>query len=280
MGWQFTDDPVAYADRVWDLLAADPARHTVSLTVAAAARSGFRWSDAPMQFAWYDDGGSVRGAISLTPPHELVLADVPDGTVDELVAGLREQRTAVPGVNGEVSLVDRFVAAWTAGTPLRHRLTLRLRLFRLGALVPPDPPPPGSARAAGHDDLGVAVRWLGAFEAETGVVRTNIEAGARERLDDGRLWLWENDAGEPVALASRTATAAGVARVAPVYTPPEHRRRGFGAAVTAAITADALAHDAEHVVLFTDVDNPTANAIYQQIGFRPLGDRSTVHFHD
>ena len=280
MGWRFTDDPARYAEHVWDLLTADPASRTVELTVAAAARSGFRWSDDPMLFGWYEDGGDVRGAVSLTPPHELLLGVVPDGTLDDLIAGLRDQRAALPGVNGEVELVERFVAAWTAGTPLRHRVALRLRLFRLGTLVPPDPPPPGSARAATPDDLALAVRWLRAFEEETDVTRTNVEAGARERLDGNRLWLWETDSGEPVALAARTATAAGVARVAPVYTPPEHRRRGYGAAVTAAITADALERDAAHVVLFTDVENPTTNAIYQQIGFRPIGDRCTIHFSD
>src|SRR5262245_59696921 len=138
MSWCFTDDPVAYVDRVWDMLAADRARHTVSLTVAALVRDGFRWADDPMVFGWYEAGGEVRGAVSLTPPHELLLADVPDGTLDGLVSGLREVRAAVPGVNGEVDLADRFVAAWTAGSPLRHRVTLRLRLFRLGTLAPPD----------------------------------------------------------------------------------------------------------------------------------------------
>ena len=61
------------------------------------------------------------------------------------------------------------------------------------------------------------------------MTRTNVEGAARERIDADRLWLWEDEAGEPVALAARTATAAGVARIAPVYTPPEHRRRGYGA---------------------------------------------------
>src|SRR6185436_13518055 len=97
MSWRFTDDPVAYVERVWDLLAADPARHTVSLTVAALVRDGFRWSDDPMVFGWYEDGGEVRGAVSLTPPHELLLADVPDGTLGELVSGLREASAVVPG---------------------------------------------------------------------------------------------------------------------------------------------------------------------------------------
>jgi predicted GNAT family acetyltransferase len=280
MGWQFTDDPGVYADRAWNMLAADPAANTVALTVAAAARSGYRWSQDSMLFGWYEDGDDVRGAVSLTPPHELLLAVVPDGTLDSLIAGLREHRAALPGVNGEAGLVERFVAAWTADSPLRHRVFLRMRLFKLGTLAPPDPAPAGSARAATLDDLELAMRWLRGFEEETDVTRTNVEAGARERIGGGRLWFWEHPAGEPVALAARTATAAGVARIAPVYTPPEHRRRGYGAAITAACTADALARDAEHVVLFADSENPTTNAIYQQIGFRPIADSWTVHFHD
>jgi predicted GNAT family acetyltransferase len=80
------------------------------------------------------------------------------------------------------------------------------------------------------------------------------------------------------AIAARNRTAAGVARVAPVYTPPEQRRHGYGTAVTAACTRDALGQDAEHVVLFTDLANPTSNAIYQQIGYRPVRDQQVIHF--
>ena len=73
---------------------------------------------------------------------------------------------------------------------------------------------------------------------------------------------------------------AGVARIAPVYTPPEHRRHGYATAVTAACTADALARDAERVVLYTDLADPSANAMYQRIGFRPIGGRRVVQFAD
>lgn len=70
-------------------------------------------------------------------------------------------------------------------------------------------------------------------------------------------------------MAAVTAPANGVARVGPVYTPPAHRRRGHGSAVTAAATAAAISEGAEDVVLYTDLANPTSNAIYQAIGYRP-----------
>jgi predicted GNAT family acetyltransferase len=31
-------------------------------------------------------------------------------------------------------------------------------------------------------------------------------------------------------------------------------------------------------VLFTDLANPTSNAIYQRIGYRPMSDRRVVRF--
>jgi len=243
----------------------------VALTAIEAVRKGHRFSDEPMLFGWYDDG-EVRGAVSLTPPFELLLAVVPDDTVDALVAALRD--TELRGINGDPATAERFVAAWK---PERAEVAFEMRLYRLGELQLPASPP-GRARAADAGDAAVAARWLAAFEDDAGVMRTNVEAAARERIDDGRLWLWEDDAGTPVSLAARTATAAGVARIAPVYTPADQRRRGYGAAVTAACTADALARGADEVVLFTDLANPTSNSIYRSIGFRPIGDRRVVRF--
>ena len=84
----------------------------------------------------------------------------------------------------------------------------------------------------------------------------------------GRNYLWTDDHA-PVAMAAHSAPAAGVARVGPVYTPAPMRRHGFGAAVTAATTEAALSAGAAHVVLYTDLSNPTSNGIYQAIGYRP-----------
>jgi predicted GNAT family acetyltransferase len=269
VSWHLTDDIEVYAERAWELLARDAARQTVALTVIEAARSGHRWSDDPPLFGWYDDG-EVRGAVSWTPPYELLLAVVPEDTVAALAAALRG--VELPGVDGGEEVVDAFVAAWQ---PARSSVAFRMRLYRLGTLRPSSAP--GTARRAGDGELALVVRWLQAFEVDAGVHRTNVEPGARERIAGGRLWLWERD-GEPVALAARTAPAAGVSRIAPVYTPAEHRRRGYGAAVTAACTADALERDAEHVVLFTDLANPTSNSIYRQIGFDPVADYVVVRF--
>ncbi len=94
-----------------------------------------------------------------------------------------------------------------------------------------------------------------------------------DRLGHDGIVVWERENGTPVAMATLTRRVAGTVRVAFVYTPPEHRRRGYAAGVTAAAGDRALAAGAEAVALFTDVANPTTNALYQRLGYRPLGDR-------
>ena len=150
---------------------------------------------------------------------------------------------------------------------------MRTRLFRLRVLTPPDPMPPGSARLADIGDQDLLVDWTVAFSQETGAGDPGRAARAvADRLSHDGLMLWETD-GVPVATAGLTREVAGVVRVLSVYTPPAHRRRGYGGAVTTAVSRTALAAGALAVLLFTDLANPTSNALYQRLGYQPMGDR-------
>ena len=83
-------------------------------------------------------------------------------------------------------------------------------------------------------------------------------------------------------MTERGAQAQGGAHVRAVayvrVSSEEQRRHGYATAVTAACTGDALAREAQRVVLFTDLADPSANAMYQRIGFRPIGGRRVVQF--
>jgi predicted GNAT family acetyltransferase len=69
-----------------------------------------------------------------------------------------------------------------------------------------------------------------------------------------------------------------VSRIGLVYTPPEHRRRGFAAACTAGSTAAALDAGAETCVLYTQLTNPQSNAIYRRIGYRAVAEQIRYAF--
>ncbi|HET8930071.1 MAG TPA: GNAT family N-acetyltransferase [Acidimicrobiales bacterium] len=72
--------------------------------------------------------------------------------------------------------------------------------------------------------------------------------------------------------------AAGVARIGPVYTPPDLRGHGYAAGATAAAAAGALAAGAAQVMLYTDPSNPTSNALYARLGFAPDHDAVQIRF--
>jgi predicted GNAT family acetyltransferase len=87
--------------------------------------------------------------------------------------------------------------------------------------------------------------------------------------------------GQVVALAGHApivmTDGIAIGRVGPVYTPMEHRRRGFGSAVTAHVSYNLIEKGAR-VMLFTDAANLTSNAIYQAIGFRLVDDMVQMGF--
>jgi predicted GNAT family acetyltransferase len=73
-----------------------------------------------------------------------------------------------------------------------------------------------------------------------------------------------------VSLVGFNPPVAGVPRVGPVWTPPEHRRRGYAGAATAATCRMLLDRGARAVVLFADDANTTAVGVYTRLGFRPV----------
>jgi len=79
-------------------------------------------------------------------------------------------------------------------------------------------------------------------------------------------------------MAGASISSPRIARVGPVYTPPEHRRRGYATSLVAAWTAQLLGRGIHRCALFTDLANPTSNSIYQTVGYRPVADAVEIDF--
>ncbi|RFU36750.1 GNAT family N-acetyltransferase [Actinomadura logoneensis] len=272
-GWRFTGDPDAFDAAAGALLRADPARNTTHLTILDTLRhtGPHAYGTADPVFGWFG-GAEPVAAFLCTPTFPILLTAAPD----DAARALAETLTFDPsGVNAEPSAAAAFAAAWERRTGAVPWTLMQQRLYRLETLVPPRPTPPGAAGTARAADAPLVLGWLDEFTAEAGGAAP--VAVMEERLRTGCVVLWEVD-GEPVAMAGRTPALDGMSRVAPVYTRPAHRRRGYGAAVTAAVTRSALDAGVRHIVLFTDLSNPTSNGIYRAVGYRPVTDRLLLGF--
>jgi uncharacterized protein len=65
-----------------------------------------------------------------------------------------------------------------------------------------------------------------------------------------------------------------------VYTPPEHRRKGYASACVATLSQTLLNQGYKYCFLFTDLANPTSNHIYEAIGYQSVGDLSDYSFEN
>lgn len=276
-GWQLTDSVEEYANAAVAFLRERPAEHTVPLTVIENLRASYSSPRAPL-FGWWADGsGKVQGACLHTPPYNLLLTDLPGEATDALAAELHRRQWPLPGVLSYPDVASRFASTWVRLTGTTASTRREERLYRLAGVKAPDPLPSGEPRQATPDDRMLLTRWTDAFCREAGAIADDIPSAVGDRLSYGGLVLWEAG-GVPVAFAAHTRIVAGVARIGPVYSPAEQRRRGYGTAVTAAASTAALEAGASEVVLFTDRANPTSNSIYQRIGFQPLSDRLVLSF--
>lgn len=288
----FVDDADDFLGLAGGLLAARPVESTVVATVTARM-SGDAAAGRPAPDAfpvWWlvvrDERRAVVGAAMRTAPfapHPPYLLSMPGEAARELARVLHARGEQVGGVNGALPAVEDFASETARLTGGSFRVAEHTRLHELGQLVEPVPPP-GLARLARVDEVDQVLAWYDAFgrDAAEQAGRSEPHPGPEEdresilrRIDEGTVWVWEDETGRAVHLTGASTPMFGVSRIGPVYTPREARGHGHASATVAAVSRSLLDAGAR-VCLFTDQANPVSNAIYERLGFRPLVDQANI----
>jgi GNAT superfamily N-acetyltransferase len=258
----------AVLERVRELLLADEARHNLALGIlsTAVAHAGVY--------------GEVRGRGS---SETVTGSSAPRCKRRPQPRAGRRLHDDLPGVVGATPEVSRFARAWEARRGSSVALRMEQRIYALQELRPP-PPTDGAMRLADESDRELLIDWILAFAKETRGVGhpTDVESTGRTfeaRLvdADAGFGLWEV-AGHPVSLACFGGTTPSGIRVSAVHTPPEHRGRGYGSAVTAAVSQLNLDRGRRFCFLYMDLANPTSSSTYVRIGYEPVCDSRELAF--
>jgi GNAT superfamily N-acetyltransferase len=287
---ELTTDPAGFLAVAADQLAADPVVTTVVATVTSRYRDQRAAGELPPtdRPEWWavvrDEDGAIAGLAmrtARTPPHPMFLLPMADQAALALAAAVHGRGESVGGLNGSLpaALVCAGELARLQGGEVE--VAQHTRLFELGGLVPPVGVP-GSLRTATLADCDLAKEWVDRFMYDADVQagrdpeahgREEIEPeDLRRRIEAGTYWFWLDETGERVHLTGANPPAFGVARIGPVYTPPEQRRKGYAGAAVAEVSRIFLDAGAR-VCLYTDQANPTSNGVYQAIGYRPVVDQ-------
>lgn len=157
-------------------------------------------------------------------------------------------------------------------------------LFELGDLVEQEPVA-GRLRVAGSDDAELTLEWFSLFMDEadeqagrprgTSAHEVPRPEDIRQRIEQGCVWFWVDQAGERVHMTAANPPSLGVARIGQVFTPKPLRGRGYASAAVAEVSR--LIRDAgSRVCLFTDQANPTSKRINQALGYRRVVDMANL----
>ena len=278
------DDAAAFLAEAEPLLLADEARHNLILGIASTIRDSP--DHYPSRSLWLvRDEGEVAAAALRTPPYNLILAA--PRSDDALAALARGIAADLPGVVGAEPEAVGFADLWSQQTGLRARTNMRQGIYALEQVQPPSAVP-GSARVATADDRELALRWWIDFGEEVlhegGPGRDRAEATLDHRLSSpsAGILLWE-DGGEPVSFAGWGGPTPNGIRIGPVYTPPELRGRGYATALSAELSQRLLdgrlfEGGRRFCFLYTDLANPTSNAIYERIGYGRVAESAEIIF--
>ena len=269
-------DPQEFLRRAAPILA-DEARHNLILGIGNTL---LRAPDIYPEYRLFlvSDGGSVVCAALITVPYNLIVSDAVDpAAVTALAEWIASSGIRLPGTNGNQPTVGDFVAAWEQATGGAAMLNMEQGVFALSA-VQPVAGSPGRPRPGRPSDQKLLEIWMRRFVTEA-LPDEPYEADRMRKAIARRLsgegpnayWLWEHD-GDVVSWCGHgNPTGRGI-RIGPVYTPPEHRGRGYASALVAAQSRWLLDNGYEFCFLYTDLANPTSNAIYERIGYRQVAE--------
>jgi predicted GNAT family acetyltransferase len=240
-----------------------------------------RIKDAPCLKTVHDEQGLVLAAMMTAPRPIIVYGPRSDlgQAARVLVQDLVSEGWRIPGVRGPSEAATEVALAWTEITGQGHRLVQRTIAHELRQVLTPTPTE-GRLRPATEADGELVTRWAYGFDMDCHGYADWEEAAqvANMRIGDGDLYLWDlspANAGvktQPVSMAIKNRPTRHGTSISLVYTPPGFRRQGYAAACVSELSRLLLGTGYEFCALFADVANPTANHIYREMGYRPLGE--------
>ncbi len=278
------DDVHQFYNHVSAFLTAREAEHNLVLGVIRGVQIG-EYNEHPPYLACVEHDNRVVAVIVRTPPHNVLLSliDDPQHVIPMIVEDIRHEYTSLVGVSGAKLDARLFAEAWEAATGQPFQLSVKLRIYKLTEVIFPQNVV-GQMRWAREADFEMLVDWYIGFITDVGltittpdrapmIIRRFLDSDPKER----RLAIWEVD-GLPVSMAGYMGSTPNGMRIGAVYTPPEYRKKGYASACVAHLSQNILNMGKQFCFLFTDLDNPTSNRIYQDIGYQPISDVDEYRF--
>jgi GNAT superfamily N-acetyltransferase len=276
------DDTQAFLRLAGPLLERDEARNQLPLGIAGTLMARPDAYDVVHYWVVREGNEPVAAAVR-TEPFNLVLGDpLSEAALGSLLEAVVTDDPEVPGIVGNLPFVEPAAERLAAASGRSAERILSQGVYGLTA-VRDVARAPGGARPATTEDRAQILAWVRAFadeaipDPEEAFRRMERNLESRFGGEGGGFWLWQ-DRGEPVSLSGFSGPTPTGIRIGPVYTPSEHRKRGYATTLVADLSAWLLEQGHRACFLYTDLANPTSNRIYVEIGYERVCDAMEFTF--
>lgn len=278
MEWKVYTDSFEFSERLEPLLYENEEKYSLFLGILSQIGGG-RYDN--YYLALLEEQGEISVACLMTPPHplQIIIFKEDEGLENTIAQQLKREDFEIQGVIGDKPVAEKFAEAWLAETGATAELQMDEGLYRIESPVRGLEKSPGSWRIANKMDAELLEKWYLLFGEETGVGTPSAkEASVKiaQFLDDKEIYVWEVD-GEVIACMKKSRPSKHGITVSFVYTPKEHRRKGYARTMVAEVTEELLL-EFDFVLLYTDLKNPTSNKIYSEIGYEQIANPVHLKF--
>ncbi|WP_433742605.1 GNAT family N-acetyltransferase [Falsibacillus pallidus] len=229
-----------------------------------------------------EDGQDLSAFLLMTPPHNLIISVDKEkewkSSIQQAVESLQAADIKIPGVVAEKETASFFAEELASTTGQSPEIHMRQRIYQLRE-VRKSPVSEGNMRLADERESGLLTHWLLSFIEDTGehpLTEKEAEARAAAMIQEKSIYLWEHN-GKIVSMARKARCTKNVAVINFVFTPKDERKKGYASAVVSQLS-QTLLKDYDSCGLYTDLDNPTSNKIYMEIGYEPVADSTMIKF--
>jgi predicted GNAT family acetyltransferase len=226
----------------------------------------------------FDAAGSLNGVLAHYWNNNIMMqASNPEVLSDLLQAFKAMVSLPIAGVLGVNDQADQVIKELgLSDAPSALNTNAFLYSLDLRQLTVPSKLHKDSYRMVGIDaiDRTLLTKWVKSFDIEAlglddnDALTTQVAENTAKMLTSGNNWaLLVNET--PVCLSGFNATLPDVVQIGPVWTPPEHRGKGYARTLLALTLVQARERGVEKAILFTDV--PAAAKAYEAVGFQHIG---------
>lgn len=226
---------------------------------------------------WFtvEENGAIHLAGWRTPPFGYGLWSPRIETTEALecfLDFLEQERMDIVGAVGKPALVDSYSGLAIQRFGLENYFTMNQGIYECRE-VDPSLLGRGTLRPVNRDETELLTDWMIEFHIES-LNQEPLRSEAQEKLipevEKGTYFFFEID-GEIVSTVATARPMVNGISVNMVYTPPKYRKKGYATSSVAQLTQKLLVDGWQFTALFTDLDNPTSNSIYQKIGYKMVG---------